>query len=351
MEIYEYLFAAILIVAMLIGSTIMVSTIAKPTQNVSDNEQLKVAAQKVATQVLLDTGYPFDWGSDITLTPSDLMTFGLAKHGETTREAYTLDSNKIKRLKLDFSSPYYVSPSTVLNLLNLGTDYGFSLEIYAPLNVSLYPIDGNHYAVNVLSQYAGLPVVNAIVNATMFYSEGASPINTANAVVTPSFNGTYSLDFQGQVPATEKKIMIVAVDYSSIRVTRAFNTGSDVVIGNMLGENLLLSQPLVDEGAEIREIIVTKKNGTAGCSIGNISSTLTEESPTRFRTAYLEPYTVATVTNSKNGSLILTSEDAALTYSSIPETSSFPSSYSIERTVMVGGSTYSVRLQLWRMTF
>lgn len=350
MHIYEYLFAAVIIMSMLLASSTMITTISEPTQNVSDKEQLKVAAQKLITQILLDSGYPSDWGSNITIKAPDLEIFGLAKHGETTREAYTLDPNKILRLGLNNTSQFFIHPSYVLNLLNLGNDYGLALEFYPPLNVTEYLIADNRYTVNVISGYEGLPIVNAIVNATMFYSTDGATIQSANAKVITNYDGTYTAEFA--IPPTEMKIMVVVADYSSIRVTKVFKTGLNVTLASMLGEYLVDAPVEILNETETREIIVTKKKGTSGYSIDSIQSKMTIESQGIFKLTYLEPSTVAALALSKDGtSLILGSKDVTLTYSSIPGATSFPFAYSLERTVIIDGSTYTARLYLWRMSF
>ena len=94
MQIYEYLFAGLIIVLLLTVSTVMVTTIATPTNNASDKNQLSSTAQKVMTQMMLDSGYPTTWGN-ISAEPT---VFGLAKCGVTSRQAYELDPDKVMRL-------------------------------------------------------------------------------------------------------------------------------------------------------------------------------------------------------------------------------------------------------------
>ena len=52
MHIYEYLFAGLIIIALLIGSTMMVTTLSTPASNASDKDSLKVTAEKIMTQML-----------------------------------------------------------------------------------------------------------------------------------------------------------------------------------------------------------------------------------------------------------------------------------------------------------
>jgi hypothetical protein len=76
MHIYDYLFAGVIIIALLLGSTVMLTTLLSPAINASDKDLLKIAAEKIATQILLDPGYPSNWGSDNT-SQQNMKVFGL----------------------------------------------------------------------------------------------------------------------------------------------------------------------------------------------------------------------------------------------------------------------------------
>ena len=133
MNIYEYLFAGVLIIALLIGSTVMLATLSTPTSNNSDKDLLKVTAEKVMTQVLLDPGYPYDWGTN-DVSAGQLQVFGLAQYGQTSRQAYELDPEKVLRLSSDS-----VSAKTAAKLLGLensygALDYGFTLQFNQTLS-------------------------------------------------------------------------------------------------------------------------------------------------------------------------------------------------------------------------
>lgn len=83
MHIYEYLFSGVLIIALLIGATVMLTSLSIPTQNAAAKNQLQVTAEKIITQILLDPGYaqitnPYEWGSSgIPQQNLDLRIFGL----------------------------------------------------------------------------------------------------------------------------------------------------------------------------------------------------------------------------------------------------------------------------------
>jgi len=351
MHIYEYLFTAIIIVLILLSSSTMIETISEPSRSTSEKEQLKVTAQKLMTQLLLDPGNPPDWGNNIDIDPSNLTTFGLAKYSETTREAYVLDADKV--LRLDNTNPLFLPPSSVINLLNLGYEYGFALEFYPALNVTIAPINStsssDRYNINV-TEYNELPIVMADVTARMYYYNSSSQtIATTGAIFNQTgADGKCIVDF-GNV-TTEMKILSLVINYYGIRIVKSFTVGSNVTQVHLIGNHALLNQPY-NLSSSATEIIVTKKDGVY--TIESVKSNLNKINATIFELAYVEPSTVAILTVSEDGTkLILASKEATLTYSSIQGVSlSFPFAYSIERSVTIGGSAYIVRLYLWRMSW
>jgi len=358
MHTYEYLFAAIIIVAILLSSSTMIGTISEPSRSTSEKEQLKVAAQKLIAQILLDPGDPSDWGSNVDINESYLKAFGLAKHGETTREAYVLDPDKV--LRLDNNNPLPTSPSSVINMLNLGNDYGFALRIYPALTLSINLTDPNsaRYEVSVNSEYGGLPIVGARVTAKLYYyNVSTQEISSTNLMFNnTTYDGKCTLSFN---TTAETKTLIAVADYYRIRVVKAFSTGPNVATAHLFGwENgfgrpsyLILNEPCNISRNNTHEIIVEKMG--EGYMIENVTYNLTQMDDRKFSLTYVEPSAAAVLAFSEDAKLILASREANITYSSIPGIVdwSFPFAYSIERTVLIGGCAYIVRLYLWRMSW
>jgi len=357
MHIYEYLFTAVIIVTILLASSTMIEILSEPSRSVSEKEQLKVAAQKLMAQLLLDPGDPPDWGSNVTIDESSLKAFGLAKYSETTREAYALDPDKVYRLNdalllLNNTRSLFIPPSRVINLLNLGNEYGFALEIFPALNVSIAPgKDSGKYEFSVSSEYGGLPIFGANVTATMYYYDASSQ-KIASKSTPPNLQtgigGKCVVDF-GSIPTTEMKILTLVVDYYSVRVAKVFPAGLNVKRAHLLGDHLFLSEDETISNNAI-QILMTRKAGRY--VIENVTSILNMVSPGKFDLTYVEPSAVAILAVSEDGTrLIFTSKEVNLAYSSIPGVWSFPFAYSVERSVIIGGSAYIMRLYLWRMSW
>jgi len=346
MHIYEYLFTAIIIFAMLIASSTIVITISQPQTTITDKEQLKITAQKIMTQLTLDPGDPPEWGSDTSITPNQLTTFGLAKYGETTREAYVLDPDKV--LRLDNANPRYIPPYDVINLLNLATQYGLRLEINPALNVTVTnTTNTDTYEATVITNDIGFPIALAEVTARIFYVDTNTQKITARPSITniTLFDGKCQFTFDA---TPEPKVLVLAVNYYGIRIIRALPVGTGVTQAYLIGNHTLLDQNYTV--TEATEIIA--EPSTNGYMIQNVTSTITSIDSTTFDLNYLEPSTVAVMAVADGGNtLLFASKEASLTYSSIAGATSFPFSYSLERTVTISGSAYIMSLTIWRMSF
>lgn len=343
MHIYEYLFAAAIIMIMLIASSAMVETFSEPLLETSEKEQLKVAAQKLMTQILLNPGDPPEWGNNVDINAANLKSFGLAKYGETTREAYVLDPDKVLRLTLPSNHALHIPPSRVVELLNLGHDYGFAIEFHPVLTVNVDTVSNE---VTVFSEKDGLPLWYAKVYAKMYYYDE----NSGRIMSTPQINtvtgtdGKCALNF-GVV--SEKRVLILVVNYYGIRIIQVVNTsGSNVEKAYLLG-GLLYADCEVSGNAI--EVMVNKKE-----------LNYVIESVAYTPDGYLEPSAIAVLAVSKDNSSLIyasrlpipeTSEELGLIYSSIGDIRSFPFAYSVERSAIISGSVYIVRLYLWRMAF
>jgi hypothetical protein len=343
MHIYEYLFTAIIIVIILLSSSTMIVTFSNPFVNISEKEQLKFAAQKLMTQIMLSPGDPPEWGSNADISAENLKSFGLAKYGETTREAYVLDPDKVLRLTLPKEDQLYISPSRVVQLLNLGYDYGFAIEFYPVLAVN---INRTSYEVSVASEKDGLPIWNAKVYARMYYyDEGSGQIKGTSQINTVTgTDGKCILNFGVN---SDKKILVLTVEYYGVRIMQVVNLSGGNVTRVYLLRNHLYKAPEVYGNAV--EIMVNKKGGSY--VIENVAFDSSKN---------IEPSTIAVLAVSSEDLTLLyasrlpisgTLEEARLTYSSIEGLQSFPLAYSIERSAIMCGSSYTVKLYLWRMSF
>lgn len=356
MHIYEYLFAALIVIVILVASSTIAITMPSAQLGASDKEQVKIATEKIITQILLDPGQPFDWGSNIGISKQELQAFGLAKYGESTREAYTLDPDKVQRLGLEPTDPLYIPPSVAANLLNLNStadqlsltnNYGFFLEIHPILNITVSPPTNNIYNVAITSEYQVTPVVNARVNATLFYNT-LSTIYTTSASNVTGFDGRCQLQF----PNSQTGIIAVSASYLGIRTVQIFDFGNNLK-ANLLGNNLLLNPAYSISNSNITEIIATQQSDQVVISDFNSSATYGSGS---YKMSFIEPSAFAVIAPLVDGSrLVFAARNINVAYSTIPNIAtsiSYPLlSYSLERIITVGETACSVRLLVWRMSY
>ncbi len=351
-HIYDYLFTSVIIVGILLASTIMITSFTINPRTNSDIDQLKTASEKIMTQLLLDPGYPYEWGSAYT-APDGLQVFGLAKLGETSREAFTLDADKI--LRLNSATSFYVPPSIALNLLKITNDYGFTLEFNETLKVRASVIDSSDdsYSVTVTSEY-NQPVTNAKVSAQLFY---LNPTENTIAFTQPvdaatQYDGKCAIDFPETNLPVSARVLIIVVNYLGAQMTYTYPVPeSGAIAAHLLGDSLISNQPYtVNPTGDAREIVLCE--GDQGYWLRQFA-VKNAGSLTQFKTSVQpEPSAIAVivVTDTPAG-LLVGFRDFSISYRSIPAIRSAALAYSVERTVLIGGSTYTVTLYFWRMSY
>jgi hypothetical protein len=343
MHIYEYLFAAAIMITMLLASSSMIETLSAPHTQTSEREQLKMTSEKIMNQILFNPGNPPNWGSDPSVPIQGLQTFGLAQYNETTRGAYVLDPDKILRLSNDINTNVTLRP-IIPELLNLGNEYGIALELATPLevNVTATP-DSGIYAISVTSQEDGLPVYKATITASVYYVDNGQIVNQKAQPNWTDPSGTCTIDFSN-LPA-QTKALIVVVDYANICVVKVLSDKQARIFGNQILSNQTL-------GGTACQVLITEGNGAR--VIENVTSGLTSSANGWYQLTDPEPSTIATLAVSNNDVICASRDVSNVTYSSISVDFSKlinPVSYSIERTVTINQLAYSITLYVWRMSY
>lgn len=351
MHIYEYLFVTIVIVTMLFAASTMISTVPQSSITVSGREQLKTVAQRLMIELILNTGNPPNWGSDINLTPNLLSSFGLAKYGEKVREAYVLDPDKVQRLSS--ANPLYIQPSVVLGLLNLGRDYGLTIGFTPAFDVEVSRLESNYYEIGVFSEQNNLPIVNANVTSKIVYFDVIQKIMKATPLKMNSTDasGKCTLVFDSsEVPQNSNNILVAVVDYYGIQFTKIYvPSETNATRAFIVGNYLILSSPQNITG-NLTEVFVLKSYN--GYIIDFVESRLGKVNSTLYNSSFVEPTAVVFMTVPENSNnLIIAWKDVPKRYSSLPEITSLPFAYSLERNVIISGSSYTLTLQVWRMAW
>jgi hypothetical protein len=353
MHIYDYLFAAIVIVTLLLGSTVMVTVLSEPIRTSSEKDLLKMAAEKIMIQLLLDPGYPYNWGTENTAA-SELSVFGLAKYGLTSRQAYELDPDKVSRINcaLEGTQANFINAKDVARLLCLNNshnslDYGFTLEFEETLRVNFSSLGDDRYSVSVISQYS-LPIIGANVSGTLYFLDGNS-ISSKIDYNQTSYDGNCTLTY-GDAIDSPSKILAVAVDYFGSQTLKFFNVDNSV--STSLFSNYVLaypSNPLNVASGYGREILLIKNSSGVETRDFQIEYSATPGYLTLY--SLPEPSAVGIVAVSLEQQLVYAQRDfSGISYRTLPAVQSAASAYSLERTVLISGTTYLATLYFWRMS-
>lgn len=175
--LYDHLTAVIIIGALFVAAVIAVPTLSYVNLLYVDQQQLRNVALETLKTMLLDTGYPLNWGSD-NFNQSDLERFGLALSESSS--SYVLDPDKVQRL-VENNSLGWLEYETVRQLLGL-EGYGFSISILPPFNVTMKEItspDPKNQEFEVTVKFNDeKPIPNAVVEAHVVYSYLVDPGET-----------------------------------------------------------------------------------------------------------------------------------------------------------------------------
>lgn len=171
-DLYDHLIAVIVVSVLFVAAVVAVPNISYVNLLSMDQQQLRNIALSTLKTILIDVGYPSNWGSSIDFNASSVKRFGLALEGSSS--LYVLDPDKVQRLVVD-NPLNYLDYEQVRELLGL-QNYGFSLEIRSPFNVEVENqsqegdgIEVLRYEITVTTS-DGKPIPNAIVDAFIFSS-------------------------------------------------------------------------------------------------------------------------------------------------------------------------------------
>jgi len=253
--VYDHVVAILVVGALFVGAVVIVPTMSFINFQAVDQQQLRNIALNVFNTMLLDTGKPLYWGSMDPFYANDprVQRFGLASVADST--FYVLDPDKVQRL-VKGNPLGGMDYATVKQLLGL-QGYGFSLRIIPPFNVtnvdgtpipSKSPIsivgDRLSYAVKV-AYLDGTPIPNALVWATMIYTQGTNfAVTTRSSVATDALGicrDTVTLAFAPQHAVVILRVTVA--DVATLVVTFGTTPPDDVAKINFVGDTIILTMP------------------------------------------------------------------------------------------------------------
>lgn len=345
MQTYEYIFASIIVVAMLIATTSLASITPQLYINMSDVEQMRMVAQKLMARLLMSPGEPKDWGGDITVGASQVLSFGLAANAYFTCDAFTLDQDKVQRLNQRLPGQLYLPPRRVLELLNIDLDYGFKIEFIPTIRVEVSLRSFRELFVNVTSEQ-GLPLVHANVAAGAFYVSNGEIVGTIGTGLT-GLHGNCTINLTCPTPA----LLILSVDYYGIRAIKVIELG-DLHTGFFIGNFVITNATL---NYKAYQISIEPINGSLSLRAIKGHLTLLDgwciSNYKLYRMAYTEPNVLVVVAMGEDGRLMVAWKSIPETYGTSSGQILPPLAYTLERNVKIGISAYTLRLTVWRVSW
>jgi hypothetical protein len=341
MHSYEYIFTAVIASAILTASSTIAGIMSQPSINISEGERVKIVAQKIVTQLTLNPGSPPEWGSAVEISPEDLTAFGLAKYCEATRGAYVLDPDKVQRLDVNIPQYLYIPPNVAVKLLGLGVEYGLKLEFIPVLDVNISLRSGG-VSIAVSSDQSMLPIVNAKVAARLFYLHDGG-VETDLKSGTTDINGNCDIGFDR---VDSDALLVIVVDYYGICVVKTYTL--NCIRAYFIGNQLILNEQLTITGSKAYQVVVVKSGETY--IIDYVQCNLTQTSPLTYNVTYVEPSAIALLAVADDGTILVAAyKDVPSSYGSTPRGTLPFTAYMLERTVMIGGSLYTLRIYVWRV--
>ncbi|MBD3207407.1 hypothetical protein GF319_13840 [Candidatus Bathyarchaeota archaeon] len=211
----EYIAAGI-IMCMILGMTGRYTTnMVYDKINLIESDQGLEKAGKLLDLILLTEGEPSNWGE----LPDDPVILGFAP--KNALKMYKLDKDKVRRLVP--TTPGYISPVRLRELMGLSAEYYFSFKIYPLLNLSITRDSQDIFTVGFKNQW-GTPVSN--VNVTAAYIGGSY----VEDLTEEDIEAFLDLD----LPATYDSEMTNSIGKAKMEILDAANTGSLLIYTEQL---------------------------------------------------------------------------------------------------------------------
>jgi hypothetical protein len=380
--LYDYLIGITIMGMIFISAVFVVPQLSYVNMLHLDQQQLRNIAGQTLKAILLETGYPADWGASDPFDPDSVLRFGLAASNSSS--FYVLDPDKVQRLVTEnpLGSIGYEKLRELLGL----EGYGFSLSIGPPFNVTIrndefeFDDDGAEIELEVkVSSRDGLPIANAIVESTVIYSikdgDTTNLYFITDKYLTDSL-GKCRIEKQIDAPSGEKLSDIIIVfritvaDLSTLLVTYQSVPPDNIANITIVGDDIILTADQVPtpRGARwIDYIIAFDSNSFTFLYNGT-------RDPLNDKLTYGRGFSVWSRTfpglSKNNNAFLLFSfwvpvghgqgrrtvliagpnpnwqGSRVLQYGDLPGSSG--SSVKIERNVVISGMTYVVELTLWK---
>jgi hypothetical protein len=221
-----------------------------------DQQQLRNIASRTLKTIVLETGYPADWGSSDPFDQDGVKRFGLAEANSSS--FYILDPDKVQRLVEDnpLGSIEYEKMRELLGL----EGYGFSISILPPFNVTVIKEEFEVTSTKIdlelkvrVSYNNGKPIGNdASVEAIIIYATKTG--NTAKLyfikeITSTDLMGICEIEKEITAPSGEQILDVIVVlritvaDVATMVTIYQEPPPDDIANINIVGDEIILTHP------------------------------------------------------------------------------------------------------------
>ncbi len=284
--LYDYLMATTIVGVIFVAAVVVVPNASYTNLLYVDQQQLRNTALETLKAMLLDTGYPMDWGSQTPFDQNSIKRFGLASSGAPS--FYVLDPEKVQRLVTD-NPAGNVDYEAIREKLGL-EGYGFCIRVMPPFEVNVEARNfTNEFLFDIsVSSNDGRPVPNALVRATIFYvtriSGGENNYFVDSSLSTNTNElGKCTLDYQ--FPSDCRGYILVlkvtVADIATVVIPYLKGMSQNVAAVSLINDQMIINIPAGATGfpagtAERRILNITCVNED---SVWNIYDGLSDPDP------------------------------------------------------------------------
>jgi hypothetical protein len=200
-----------------------------------------------------------------------------------------------------------------------------------------------------------MPLANTKITAALYDTQVENVTRRGSAKNITGYDGTCEIDF-GLSPGSEREVLIVLANYYGAHGASILPLGSDAIKGYLFSNQVIASEKYSlyypdRQPAATEAVIIKTDQNYAIIEFGAGSSDSTKS---LVLEGGVEPSAVAVLASVKNEAgqpaMLAAYRDLTMNYTSIAGLRSAAMSYSLERTVLIAGTTYTVTLYLWRMS-
>jgi len=369
--LYDHIIALVVVGALFLFGVVVLPNTSYVNMLYVNEQQLRNKALDLLESMLLDEGYPENWGTATNFSQNDVGRFGLAL---SNGSSYELDPDKVQRLR---NNPLgNITYERLRNLLRL-QGYGLKIMVEPAFNVSvrdLAPTQPHNLTYEVrVTHRDGTPIPKASVEALILYSiktHGSDyTLGCENASFLTDSLGKCTLQqtLDDDVSCAFVVWEVQVAELSVLTVTSKGEAPDDVAQINMVGDYIILTKPKTIPNGDVKIqsiMILTSEgkqqviyNGTHGSEDQinwgskdewtKMFPGLKDKKPKLIILNAIVPENASgRVGKLAIGSPSFALEGEALSYGGVPP----GATATLERAVKISGSNYVFRLVLWKET-